>query len=239
MKLHQNSISRMLKNLIDLGLITAYDDPKYKRIIETAWSRIKVGKRKLNKRSRVNRNVKGPLTVMLTRPDPEDPVFDGENKANSLKKRKEIESDSITVDLKQKTQSFVVNSAAFAASPTDVPTIPKNPEHEVSTMREGFGFIPQYNEVVASTFDSTIVDRLITLLKNKKVSIQNKRARSVWPKEIAKLRRDVSEERISSVFSWYERNAGLKYTPEVLCAKTFRIKFAKLESAMKIGRAHV
>lgn len=137
------------------------------------------------------------------------------------------------VEQSSRTQSFVVNSAAHAASPTDVPTIPKNPEHKVSTMREGFGIIPQYSEAVPSTFDTTIVGRLITLLQNKKVSIQNKRARSVWPKEIAKLRREVSEERISSVFSWYERNAGLKYTPEVLCAKTFRIKFAKLESAMK------
>lgn len=53
-----------------------------------------------------------------------------------------------------------------------------------------------------------------------------------WTAEFKKLSLDRSVEQIDSALEWYAKHFGEDYVPQAYCAKTFRQKFACIESAM-------
>jgi hypothetical protein len=54
-----------------------------------------------------------------------------------------------------------------------------------------------------------------------------------WAKEISLLRGEVGSERLAPALAWYTAHIGGEYIPESYCAKSFRDKFLRIESAMK------
>lgn len=55
-----------------------------------------------------------------------------------------------------------------------------------------------------------------------------------WSKEFAILGREISEDRIQKVLTWYCTRIGQAYVPLAYSAKTFRQKFLQIESCMAI-----
>lgn len=54
-----------------------------------------------------------------------------------------------------------------------------------------------------------------------------------WSKVFAKLDQEVGQARVDQAIDWYALHVGDEYIPEAFVAKSFRSKFAQIESAMK------
>lgn len=72
--------------------------------------------------------------------------------------------------------------------------------------------------------------RLRAALTNKKYRIIFNRKR--WSDELSVLRRAVDDERIDKLISWLSDHLGDKFTPACRSARSFRMKFLRLEEAM-------
>lgn len=75
--------------------------------------------------------------------------------------------------------------------------------------------------------------RLATLLQ-KKYRIRKPNINE-WAKQFRLLntRDDIKKKDIRESLSWYKKNVGLEFVPEILCAGSFRQKFNKLTAAIK------